>query len=842
MKIELKKIFILLIFAVYTLISFANEPFKAELYLDSATASVGEPVRVTIQVNRSVNPTFDLPKIENAKWLAQYRQTSSSTRIINGTRSVTTSITLAIYPEKVGTTNIPAFKVKCGKEETQTNPAVLKIVPPQERISASNQENENENQNLPAATGKISLPQGRYTFYTGEEIPLIITLDIPLNLPVVQLSYPTISGLTNALFTDYAKVNPENKRFAQPSRKNIIVNGIRINRYTFRTSFRILKPGTYTPEAKTTLGIRSARRQSSFFEDDFFDGFFNSGASVVNKTLSFKKLPTPITIKALPPAPAGIANTNLIGSWMGTASLSSNLAKVGEPLELTLDYTGIGAVDLFTAPEIKLNDFRIYPPEIKKSTGSIQVKYALIPLTTGEKTINLKTCVFDSDKGKYEIFPFALSVAIAKGNILPTTSSVKVTNSPTTTPKNITEENKAEEKREELFYQKANPGNTVLLPLIKNNLLSSILFIVIGVLIVIISEYVRLRNKRKLTDEDFGRTSLLKKLYKNLEQVMNNPNSTETNIREAAVEYFTTAMRLAPGATPQDIADKIEDKEIKSFFNSLNTSGFAPITITQGPLTMDKLLVKKILKVAKKLSIIVITLLSITLSASESFNNNFDKGNLSAAIIDYQKYITNNKISPNALYNLGATYYRMDNLPMAKLCFERALLLKPTDYETLENLNLVNRKLLQSETGNVDSFATLLTYTRDRLRPDQYILITSFMFFILCVIFVLRTKLGLTGTLTACALPCLIILTSIACIISQVNTTYNSNKVIVVDKTLELKSLPATTSGRIIAQIPGGNTAKVIEYRDNWARIEVNGQDGWTKKSAIQPIFPSKIF
>ena len=116
------------------------------------------------------------------------------------------------------------------------------------------------------------------------------------------------------------------------------------------------------------------------------------------------------------------------------------------------------------------------------------------------------------------------------------------------------------------------------------------------------------------------------------------------------------------------------------------------------------------------------------------------------------------------------------------------------------------------------------------------------MFLVLCIIFVLRTKLGLTGTLTALALPCFIILTSLACIISQVNTSYNPNKVIVVEKTLELKTLPATSSGRVIAQIPGGNIAKVIEYKDNWARIEVNGQDGWAKRSAIEPIFPGKIF
>jgi hypothetical protein len=597
------------------------------------------------------------------------------------------------------------------------------------------------------------------------------------------------------------------------------------------------------PEAKTSLGIRSARRQSSFFEDDFFDGFFNSGASIVNKTLSFKKLPQEIMVKALPAAPVGVANTNLIGSWLGSATLSSNSAKVGEPLELTVEYTGIGAVDLFTAPELKLNDFRIYPPEIKKSTGQIQVKYALIPLSTGEKTISIKTCAFDSEKGKYEVFNFNLPVAIAKGNVAIATNQAKVVTPSEKTPSSTNiEKTLPEEKRDELFYQKAKVGNFVLLPLVKNNLAATVFFVVLGILIVLVCEYIRFNKKRKLLDEDFNRSKDLKKLYKALEETLNNPTSSENNIRVAAVEYFNLVLRLPMGSTPEDIAQNIKDEDVKTFFTSLNTSSFAPSALKEETLTMNKVLAKKILKVAKKLTLFLVTFCAISLYGNSSFNDNFDKGNLPEAINDYKKYISNEKISPNSLYNLGATYYRMNNLPLAKLCFERALLLKPTDYETLENLNLVNRKLLQSETGNVDSFATLLTYTRDRLRPDQYLFIISFMFFVLCLIFVLRTKLGLTGSLTALALPCFIILTSIACIISQVNSSYNPNRVLVIEKSLELKTLPATSSGRVIAQIPGGNTAKVIEYKDNWARIEVNGQDGWAKRSAIEPIFPGKIF
>jgi SH3-like domain-containing protein len=116
------------------------------------------------------------------------------------------------------------------------------------------------------------------------------------------------------------------------------------------------------------------------------------------------------------------------------------------------------------------------------------------------------------------------------------------------------------------------------------------------------------------------------------------------------------------------------------------------------------------------------------------------------------------------------------------------------------------------------------------------------MFFILAIIFVLRNKLNLAGTLTSASLPCLIILTSVSCIISQVFTTYNKNNVIVIEKSLELRSLPALNSGRVIAVIPGGNAGKVIEYRDNYARIQVNGQDGWTPKKNIESIFPGSIF
>lgn len=193
------------------------------------------------------------------------------------------------------------------------------------------------------------------------------------------------------------------------------------------------------------------------------------------------------------------------------------------------------------------------------------------------------------------------------------------------------------------------------------------------------------------------------------------------------------------------------------------------------------------------------------------------------------------------LYNLASAHYRLGDLARARLEFEQAHLLAPRDSETLENLNLVNRKLVQPEIGTAGTPGALLTWCRDRLRPDDYLTIAAAMFAVLCLAFALRRTLRRNTLIVVESAATALLMLSLAAATAQAVGPYNPDRAIIIGSTLELRSLPAAASGRVEATIPGGSTAFVVERRGDWVRLRVNGRDGWAPVDQVKLIFPGGI-
>ena len=193
------------------------------------------------------------------------------------------------------------------------------------------------------------------------------------------------------------------------------------------------------------------------------------------------------------------------------------------------------------------------------------------------------------------------------------------------------------------------------------------------------------------------------------------------------------------------------------------------------------------------------------------------------------------------LYNLASAHYRLGDLPRARLGFEQAHLLAPRDSETLENLNLVNRKLVLPEIGTAGTPKALLTWCRDRLRPDDYLTIAAAMFAVLCLTFGLRRTLRRNTLIVVESVATVLLMLSLAAATAQAVGPYNPDQAIIIGSTLELRTLPTAASGRVEATIPGGSTAFVVERRGDWVRLRVNGRDGWAPADQVKLIFPGGI-
>ena len=816
--------------------------------LSPESVAAGQTADFTLTLNRPLSGPLSVPRLDNGEWINSFSQ---RTQNINGRSSY--SYIIPIRALREGILRVPAFPVKVGDRELQTPELAVKVVAAGEQ-PVPGDSGDGALTMKEAAFGRIRLVDDRKQYYVGEEIPVMVELFVLPALDARLGSYPELTGIGNAVFRDYSAVNPEQRKFDVPTQTRRILDNRTYVELVFRTAFRPVQSGKITPAGTIQLAIvapedRPSRRSRSLpfggFDDDFFDSFF-SGGMARRTPYTVKLEPTPeLTILPLPPAPQGVFNLGLIGDWKIECRFDKSEAKVGEPLSLVLTLEGEGSLETLEAPRLTIPGFRIYPAEVEKQPLGIrsraEVKYALIPLNAGEKQTLLKFATFQPATGEYNIAEFDLKLPVAESDRpLPqvhTTSPLPVDSGAEEAPE------PPEPPRDELFYQKAAPGSAVELPLIRNQL-GLILFCLIGgPIILIVMELLRLRRRRIANDPEFLRRAALRRRLPELLRTLRgaSPEEAGTLIRTEVTPFLAEALGLSRGATAGEVASRVEDPELKQLFEGLENSGFRPDAPGAG--TLSPALLDKLCRLLRKLAVFLLLVLAATgLQATDEFNAAFNAGDFAKAVSEYRQRLNPAAPAPNVLYNLGAAYYRSNDLPRAMAAFHQAHLLAPRDSETQENLNLVLRKLARPEIGRTDSPAALLLWCRDRFRPDQYLAVGALAFLVLCIGFGLRHTLRKSTVWTLEGITGLVLVLALAAAISQASGPYNERNVIVTGSAVELRTLPASGTGRIEATIPGGSTGTIVDRRDQWVRLQINGRDGWVPADRVQPLFPGGVF
>ena len=810
------------------------------------SVAAGELVHYTLTTNLPGLRNLAFPRLENGRWLTN--SISQSTRIVNGVGSY--SYTIPIQPQREGTLTIPAFEVQIGNQTAQTQPVEIKVLSPGEQPALP--ESSGESLSMKEALfGRILLPEKRDFYYVGEEIPLTLELFAIPQLRMELMEYPELSGLGNAVFHDYSDENQQNRKFARIRTTRTTLQDRPYHEAIFSTAFRATAPGKLKPEATVTVGIqppseqRQRRRPQSIFDDDFFD-FFGGGPRKTPYKVVFAS-PGEIAVRALPPAPAGVLNLGLLGRWELECRFDQASGMVGEPLTLNLTLSGDGSPETLAVPKLTLPGFRVYPGEVKKQsagiTNHITIRYALIPLEPGVRKQQLKFATFDPATGEYAVREFNLEIPVAKSD-RPATAAVSSGAALPPEPDAVAEPEVPAPApvREEIFYQKPGPGVAVQLPLIRNQLWFILLCVIGGPVTGLLLELRHRRRMRAANDPEYLRRRELRDRLPQLLRRLRSVNGSELErvLREEAVPFLAEALKLPHGATAGEVAEHLDDSELRQLFRNTEFASFRPDAAAASfpPGTVEKLC-----KLLKRVGVFALLGAFFLLHGAEAdFNAAFDKGEFKQAVEDYRKQLNPQAPSPALLYNIGSSYYRMNDLPRALYCFEQAHLLAPRDSETLENLNLVNRKLALPEIGRTNSPGALLLWCRDRLRPDQYWAIAAAVFALMCIGLGLRHSFRPSTVLTYEAVAALVLVLAITAAVSQANGPYNPDRGIVNGNSLELRTLPAAASGRIEATVPGGSAATVVERRGDWLRVKVNGRDGWAPAGRINIIFPGGVF
>ena len=238
---------------------------------------------------------------------------------------------------------------------------------------------------------------------------------------------------------------------------------------------------------------------------------------------------------------------------------------------------------------------------------------------------------------------------------------------------------------------------------------------------------------------------------------------------------------------------------------------------------------------------------SITAGAAETQlliakgNTAYSAGKYLEAINTYKSLVSQGYESPYLYYNLGNSFFKLNDIPHAILWYERAKRLDPGNEDVSFNLNVANSRI----TDKIDPLPEFFVKRWFRVVTDLFsvdtwsasgiaFFIAALLFFSLYIasrVLILR-KLGFWAGFSSLLISVVFLLFAW--------TSYRSLKSeqsgIITNPTVTVKSSPDEKSTDIFV-IHEGCKIQLIDHIGNWYEISiVNGSVGWVEVSNFEKI------
>ena len=222
---------------------------------------------------------------------------------------------------------------------------------------------------------------------------------------------------------------------------------------------------------------------------------------------------------------------------------------------------------------------------------------------------------------------------------------------------------------------------------------------------------------------------------------------------------------------------------------------------------------------------------------SAYINNDF----ASAAYL-YENILANQGESADIYYNLGNSYYKMDNIAKAIVNYEKALVLNPSDGDIRFNLELAQSKTVDKITPMSEIF--LVTWMKNLMNImsekgwAKLAIISFILMLLMLTLYFFGKKIAIKkiGFITAICLLFVCILSNFISS-SQKEKAQNHGSAIIMAPSVTIKSTPNEGGTDLFILHEG----RKVNIKDNtmrdWKEIQLeDGNAGWIPSSAIEII------
>ena len=222
-------------------------------------------------------------------------------------------------------------------------------------------------------------------------------------------------------------------------------------------------------------------------------------------------------------------------------------------------------------------------------------------------------------------------------------------------------------------------------------------------------------------------------------------------------------------------------------------------------------------------------------------NQEYNKEMYANAVEDYLKVISAGYESGALYYNLGNSYFKLDDIPSAILYYEKAKKLTPDDEDLDFNLNVAKMKVLDKIEPLPELF--FKTWWRDLItlfKADSWtkISLSLFILFFVLLSFYLLSGFTLIRKLSFYTGLIVLLISVFTFVFASQKFTMEKNlkEAIVFAPTITVKSSPNENSVDLFV-IHEGSKVRVIDKVGEWYKIRIaNGSIGWLPLETVKAI------
>jgi len=228
-------------------------------------------------------------------------------------------------------------------------------------------------------------------------------------------------------------------------------------------------------------------------------------------------------------------------------------------------------------------------------------------------------------------------------------------------------------------------------------------------------------------------------------------------------------------------------------------------------------------------------------SMMERANQSYSSADYTSAVSQYESVLGSGYESSGLYFNLGNSYFKLNNIPAAILYYEKARKLDPTDEDIQFNLDLANSRIIDKMEPLPEFFLrTWWKSARDLFSSDQWAK-TGLAGFILALVSVMSFIIFRSVTLRKISFWAGIVfltLMSVSLIfsISGYREYSRQSSAIIFSPTVTVKSSPNDSSVDLFV-IHEGTKVYITDHVEGWSEVRLaNGNVGWVMTETFRHI------